>query len=88
MVPEVGKGVHCAGWTLLWPDRCCDGAGIATGMPQPQRLLFELAQNFIALPSRRHQEAVCDLVRAVADPEHVPAAGFGFGVADQVAAAA
>jgi transcriptional regulator with XRE-family HTH domain len=55
---------------------------------QPQRLLFELAQNFSALPSRRHQEAVCDLVRAVADPERVPALGFDFCVADQVAAAA
>ena len=54
----------------------------------PQRLLLELARNFNALPSRKHQEAVCGLVRAVADAEHVPAQGFDFGVADQGFAAA
>ena len=37
--------------------------------PTPQqRLLLELARNFTALPSRRHQEAICNLVRALADP--------------------
>ena len=29
---------------------------------------LELARNFTALPSRRHQEAICGLVRALADP--------------------
>ena len=68
-----------------------DGLGVEGGSFEPtqqQRLLLELARNFNALPSRRHQEAVCGLVRAVADAEHVPAAGFDFGVADQVSAAA
>ena len=68
-----------------------DGLGAEGGSLKPtqqQRLLLELARNFNALPSCRHQEAVCGLVRAVADPEHVPAAGFDFGVADQVSAAA
>ena len=63
-----------------------DGLGAEGGSlkpPQPQRLLLELAQNFRALRSRRHQEAICDLVRAVADPERVRAPGFDFGDADQ-----
>ena len=38
--------------------------------PTPQqRLLLELARNFIAMPSKRHQEAMCNLARALAsDP--------------------
>jgi transcriptional regulator with XRE-family HTH domain len=32
-----------------------------------QRMLLELARNFVSLPSRRHQEAVCALARALAD---------------------
>jgi transcriptional regulator with XRE-family HTH domain len=40
--------------------------------PTPQqRLLLELARNFTALPSRRHQEAICGLVRALVDPHVV-----------------
>jgi Transposase len=31
MVAEVGEGVHCEGWTLRCPDRCCVGVGIAAG---------------------------------------------------------
>ena len=35
--------------------------------PTPQqRMLLELARNFISLPNRKHQEALCDLVRALA----------------------
>jgi transcriptional regulator with XRE-family HTH domain len=34
-----------------------------------QRILLELTRNFVALPSRRHQEAVCMLVRSLADVE-------------------
>ena len=63
-----------------------DGLGAEGGSFKPtqqQRLLLELAQNFSALPSRRHQEAICDLVRAVADPERVRAPGFDFGDTDQ-----
>jgi transcriptional regulator with XRE-family HTH domain len=58
-----------------------EGLGAEGGSFKPtqsQRLLLDLAQNFSALQSRRHQEAVCDLVRAVVDPEQVPAAGFDF----------
>jgi hypothetical protein len=32
MAAEVGKGVHCEWWTLIWSDRCRNGAGIATGI--------------------------------------------------------
>ena len=37
--------------------------------PTPQqRMLLELARNFISMPSRRHQEALCNLARALANP--------------------
>ncbi|HMR32984.1 MAG TPA: helix-turn-helix transcriptional regulator [Geminicoccaceae bacterium] len=32
-----------------------------------QRMLLELARNFIAVPSRRQQEALCGLARALAE---------------------
>jgi transcriptional regulator with XRE-family HTH domain len=35
-------------------------------MPQ-QRMLLELARNFAAIKSRRHQEAICHLARALSD---------------------
>ena len=68
-----------------------DGLGVEGGSFEPtqqQRLLLELARNFSALSSRRHQEAVCGVVRALADPEHVPASEFDLGGADQGRAAA
>ena len=34
-----------------------------------QRMLLELARNFIGIPERRHQEAMCALARALSDPE-------------------
>jgi transcriptional regulator with XRE-family HTH domain len=38
--------------------------------PTPQqRMLLELARNFIGMPSRKHQEAICNLARALANPE-------------------
>ena len=37
-------------------------------MPQ-QRMLLELARNFAAIKSRKHQEAVCHLARALSDSE-------------------
>ena len=38
--------------------------------PTPQqRMLLELARNFINMPSRKHQEAICSLARALTDPE-------------------
>jgi transcriptional regulator with XRE-family HTH domain len=37
--------------------------------PTPQqRMLLDLARNFISMSSRRHQEAMCSLARALADP--------------------
>jgi transcriptional regulator with XRE-family HTH domain len=41
-----------------------------TVRPNPQQpRLLELARNFIALPSRRHQEAICLLARALANAD-------------------
>ena len=38
--------------------------------PTPQqRMLLELARNFISMPSRKHQEAICHLARALNQPE-------------------
>ena len=38
--------------------------------PTPQqRMLLELARNFISMPSRKHQEAMCSLARALSNPE-------------------
>jgi transcriptional regulator with XRE-family HTH domain len=45
------------------------GIGIERGFrPSPQQgRLLELARDFIALPSRQHQEALCILARALAN---------------------
>jgi transcriptional regulator with XRE-family HTH domain len=50
------------------------GIGIERGFrPSPQqRRLLELARDFIALPSRQHQEALCILARALANAELTP----------------
>ena len=37
-------------------------------MPQ-QRMLLELARNFAAIKNRKHQEALCHLVRVLGDSE-------------------
>lgn len=38
--------------------------------PTPQqRMLLELARNFISMTNRRHQESLCNLARALAAPE-------------------
>ena len=34
-----------------------------------QRMLLELARNFISIPVRKHQEAMCALARALSSPE-------------------
>ena len=44
-------------------------------MPQ-QRMLLELARNFIGMPSRKHQEAICNLARALTDPALAEANGL------------
>jgi len=37
--------------------------------PTPQqRVLLELARNFVSLENRRHQETICNLARALAEP--------------------
>jgi transcriptional regulator with XRE-family HTH domain len=44
--------------------------GERTFKPTPQqRMLLELARNFIGMPSRKHQEALCSLARALSNPE-------------------
>jgi transcriptional regulator with XRE-family HTH domain len=44
-----------------------------TFKPTPQqRMLLELARNFIGMPSRKHQEALCSLARALSNPELAP----------------
>ena len=40
---------------------------------QQQRMLFDLARSFISLPSRKHQEALCSLARALANMSDEPA---------------
>ena len=40
--------------------------------PNPQqRMLLELARNFVAMPSRKHQEAICTLARSLANADLV-----------------
>jgi transcriptional regulator with XRE-family HTH domain len=34
-----------------------------------QRLLLKLARSFVAIPIRKHQQAICRLARALADPD-------------------
>ena len=36
-----------------------------------QRLLLELARNFLALPSRKHQEAICNVARVLANADPI-----------------
>ena len=43
-----------------------DAGGRRAAIPQ-QRLLLELARSFMALPSRKHQEAICNLARILAN---------------------
>ena len=48
-------------------------AGEKSFQPNPQqRMLLELARNFSAMPSRRHQDAICNLARLLAQAEDVP----------------
>ncbi len=50
-----------------------DGDARPLAPTPPQRLLLELARDFVALPSRKHQEALCHLARALANPERAAA---------------
>ena len=58
----------------------------AAVMPQ-QRLLLELARSFIALPSRKHQEAICTLARSLANHDLGNALALDTGAEDQATAA-
>jgi len=54
--------------------------------PSPQqRLLLELARSFTALPSRKHQEAICNLARVLAN--HDLGDALDTAIADQATAA-
>ena len=44
------------------------GENIAFKATPQQRLLLALAHSFIAIPIRKHQDAVCSLARALAEP--------------------
>jgi transcriptional regulator with XRE-family HTH domain len=55
-------------------------------LPQ-QRLLLELARSFIALPSRKHQEAICTLARALATSELADAPNLITSITDRDVAA-
>ena len=48
-------------------------ASAVAGPPAHQRLLLELARNFMDISKLEHQEAVCDLARALRDQD----AGLG-----------
>jgi transcriptional regulator with XRE-family HTH domain len=56
----------------------------APKITQRQRLLLDLARNFISIPDRKHQEAICSLARALSNPdtEHCVAHSFSLPIAD------
>jgi transcriptional regulator with XRE-family HTH domain len=50
------------------PGNNAAAARVQELMPQ-QRMLLELARNFAGIRSRKHQEAICHLARALSDHE-------------------
>ena len=48
-----------------------------------QRLLLELARSFMALPSRKHQEAICNLARVLANTDPIGDVDLNFPADDQ-----
>jgi transcriptional regulator with XRE-family HTH domain len=48
------------------------GSDDAFEATQQQRMLLELARNFISIPARKHQEAICSLARALSDHDAGP----------------
>jgi len=50
-----------------------------------QRMLLELARNFISLPNRRHQEAICLLARTLAEVPEAKELDLDTDAADDVA---
>jgi transcriptional regulator with XRE-family HTH domain len=45
------------------------GRDTAVKVTPQQRLLLDLGRNFIAIPVRKHQDAICSLARALAEPD-------------------
>ena len=45
------------------------GRDTAVKVTPQQRLLLELGRNFTAIPIRGHQDAICSLARALAEPD-------------------
>jgi transcriptional regulator with XRE-family HTH domain len=50
------------------------GSDKAFSATPQQRMLLELARNFISIPDRKHQDAVCSLARALSGA-HAPGGG-------------
>ena len=50
------------------PGYFFEGLGAERPAEPRERMMLELARDFVALPSRRHQEAVAGLARALAGP--------------------
>jgi transcriptional regulator with XRE-family HTH domain len=50
------------------PGYFFEGLGSGRAAEPRQRVMLELARDFVRLPSRRHQEALCTLARALAEP--------------------
>ena len=48
------------------------GSDDAFEVTQQQRLLLDLAHNFVSIPVRKHQEVICSLARALSDPDAGP----------------
>ncbi|MEO5337421.1 MAG: helix-turn-helix domain-containing protein [Magnetospirillum sp. WYHS-4] len=47
-----------------------DGSGTAEAeLPLRQRMCLELARNFVQISNERHQEALSQMVRALAEPQ-------------------
>jgi transcriptional regulator with XRE-family HTH domain len=50
------------------------GRDDATKVARQERRLLDLARDFVAIPSRRHQEELISLARALAEPDAAPLA--------------
>jgi transcriptional regulator with XRE-family HTH domain len=50
------------------PGYFFEGLGAGRPAEPSRRMTIELARDFVALPSRRHQEALCGLARALSEP--------------------
>ena len=60
---------HALGVEVGYFFESADAAQTSVTPSPQQQLLLELARSFVALPSRKHQEAICTLARALANPD-------------------